>query len=256
MRMRVGLRTMSNLLCKFKESGLLLPLILSVVGVFILVSLGNWQMKRKAWKETLISQVTERVDSAPLAFKDVKAKSHNLEALNYQPVRVRGVFDHSQERHYFLPHNGKVGWHIITPFETDEGDILFVDRGFVPDTLKEADKRPKGLIKGEQTIEGLVRLSEVPNYFSPKNNVRQNKWYVRDLSELYGSLNASAVKPLPFMIDQKRVGTSGEWPLPGVTKVKFTDKHLGYALTWYGLAMTLIGVFAAFSFSRLSGKKD
>lgn len=242
---------------KLKQAGLVYPLILTLIALGVLVSLGNWQMERMAWKADLIKLVNERVASPAISFKELVQRSPKLEDVRFQPVRLRGTFDHSEERHYFLPYKGKVGWHIITPFILETGEIVLVDRGFVPDALKEAKERPKGLITGLQEIEGLVRLSEERNYFSPLNDVRQNKWYVRDLKELYGSLKMSegGQSAWPFMVDQKRVGTSGEWPLPGVTKVTFTDKHFGYALTWYGLALTLIGVFLAFAYSRLSAIK-
>ncbi|GAA6211046.1 SURF1 family protein [Hyphomicrobiales bacterium 4NK60-0047b] len=236
---------------KFSRAGLLLPLLFTVVGLVILISLGNWQMERKVWKANLIDLVNKRIASSTSSFEEVVALSKNLDDIRFRPVTVKGVFDHTQERHYFLPFKGKVGWHVITPLKTEAGDVVLIDRGFVPEALKDASLRSKGLVEGPQVIEGLVRLSEEGNYFSPLNDVRGNKWYVRDVQELYASLKGDVKRSFPFMIDQKRIETSGEWPRPGVTKVKFSDKHLGYALTWYGLALTLIGVFIAFAFSRL-----
>jgi surfeit locus 1 family protein len=236
---------------KFSRAGLLLPLLFTVVGLVILISLGNWQMERKVWKANLIDLVNKRIASSTSSFEEVVALSKNLDDIRFRPVTVKGVFDHTQERHYFLPFKGKVGWHVITPLKTEAGDVVLIDRGFVPEGLKDASLRSKGLVEGPQVIEGLVRLSEEGNYFSPLNDVRGNKWYVRDVQELYASLKGDVKRSFPFMIDQKRIETSGEWPRPGVTKVKFSDKHLGYALTWYGLALTLIGVFIAFAFSRL-----
>ena len=37
----------------------------------------------------------------------------------------------------------------------------------------------------------------------------------------------------------------------GTTRIDLPNRHLEYALTWYGLALTLIGVYAAFVVSRL-----
>lgn len=237
---------------KFKRSGLIFPSLFAIIGLVILIGLGNWQMERMAWKANLIELVNERIESPSRSFEEVLKLTKNLEDIRFQPVTVRGVFDHSQERHYFLPYKGKIGWHIITPLKMQSGQIVLIDRGFVPDELKDASRRPKGLVEGEQVIDGLVRLSEQGNYFSPPNDVANNKWYVRDIAELYASLGEGVKQPLNFMIDQKRLKSSGEWPLPGVTKVEFSDKHFGYALTWYGLALTLIGVFIAFAYSRFS----
>jgi surfeit locus 1 family protein len=36
-----------------------------------------------------------------------------------------------------------------------------------------------------------------------------------------------------------------------VTRLELPNRHLEYALTWYGLAATLAGVYLAFAVSRL-----
>jgi len=41
--------------------------------------------------------------------------------------------------------------------------------------------------------------------------------------------------------------TEGQWPKSGVTRLDFSNRHLEYAMTWYGLALTLVGVWFAFS---------
>ena len=55
----------------------------------------------------------------------------------------------------------------------------------------------------------------------------------------------------PFMLDATGEYRPDMLPQPNETKLTFTNNHLGYALTWYGLACTLIGVFAAFARERL-----
>ncbi len=42
----------------------------------------------------------------------------------------------------------------------------------------------------------------------------------------------------------------GGWPKGGTTRLQLTNRHLEYALTWYGLAATLIAVFAAYAATR------
>ena len=230
-----------------RQAGLLWPLVLAVIG------LGNWQMRRMAWKADLIELVNNRLKSEPISFEALKQRATGGEDIRYQPVRVSGQFLHDEARDYFLPLGSKVGWHILTPLRTAGGDVVFIDRGFVPDKLraevaqsKESEARPEG----EVTITGLARRFETAGLFTPANNVKENKWYWRDGPGLYKSL-AGDPPMLTFMIDQRERLGDGEWPKPGVTRVQFTDKHFGYALTWYGLAMTLVGVFLAFAYQRL-----
>ena len=57
---------------------------------------------------------------------------------------------------------------------------------------------------------------------------------------------------MPFTIDaDARPEPPGGLPRGGVTRLDLPNRHLEYALTWYGLALTLIGVYAAFAASRL-----
>ena len=43
----------------------------------------------------------------------------------------------------------------------------------------------------------------------------------------------------------------GGLPRGGVTRLDLPNRHLEYALTWFGLALTLIGVYGVFAASRL-----
>ena len=240
------------MIARFKKAGLIWPLALTLIGLVILIMLGNWQMQRMTWKENLIATVEQRLKLEPIAFAALKERAAAGRDIRYQPVTVTGVFEHEAERHYFLPFKGKVGWHILTPLKTSGGDVVLIDRGFVPDKLKDQSLRKDGLPTGALTITGLARSFEEARLFTPENDVANNKWYWRDGPGLYQSISAQTkVTPLPFMIDEATKASSGAWPRPGVTRVSFHQKHFGYALTWYGLAATLAGVFAAFAYVRL-----
>jgi surfeit locus 1 family protein len=43
------------------------------------------------------------------------------------------------------------------------------------------------------------------------------------------------------------LGPAGSLPEPAQTLPRPRNNHLGYAITWYGLALSLIGVFVAFA---------
>ena len=62
----------------------------------------------------------------------------------------------------------------------------------------------------------------------------------------------TGVRALAFTVDaDARPEPPGGLPRGGVTRLDLPNRHLEYALTWYGLALTLIGVYAAFAASRL-----
>ena len=90
--------------------------------------------------------------------------------------------------------------------------------------------------------------------FTPANDAARNLWYWPDVA----AMTASAFPPGAVM----RHCPSWSMPTPspsrpaacrrgGVTRLDLPNRHLEYAITWYGLALTLIGVYFAFAASRL-----
>jgi surfeit locus 1 family protein len=77
-----------------------------------------------------------------------------------------------------------------------------------------------------------------------------------DIAAMTGSAYRDApgatMTALPYWIDaDARPEPPGGFPKGGVTRLDLPNRHLEYAITWYGLALTLIGVYLAFAASRL-----
>ena len=68
---------------------------------------------------------------------------------------------------------------------------------------------------------------------------------MRDPLRLSAAYGLPVDRTLPYTIDAG-VGATPPSGLPqaGETRLSFSDNHLGYALTWYGLAIAAVGVFA------------
>jgi surfeit locus 1 family protein len=61
-----------------------------------------------------------------------------------------------------------------------------------------------------------------------------------------------ASDPLPRVIEaDAKPEPPGGLPRGGVTRLDLPNRHLEYALTWYGLAAALAGVYLSFVVSRL-----
>ena len=56
------------------------------------------------------------------------------------------------------------------------------------------------------------------------------------------------------MIDADAAPGPGVLPQGGESRLVFPNNHLGYALTWFGLALALLGVFTVFAGQRLRGE--
>lgn len=238
---------------------LILPGIATVFAVIILISLGNWQVRRLAYKTALAAHVTERLKAAPVPLPDRAAwATIDGEAADYTPVRLSGRFVPTREFHVFTTLGepkgkfGGVGWFIFTPFIDAAGDEVVINRGFVPDGKQDPAIRPDGLSDAPVTITGLLRRPEGSNPFTPANDVVGNRWFTRDPVAMAKVLGVAADRTLPFYIDLDASFTpKSGLPQAGETVVDFSNNHLGYAITWYGLALTAIGVFGAFAWTRL-----
>jgi surfeit locus 1 family protein len=207
----------------------------------ILLGLGTWQLQRKNWKEALLAEIAARGSAASreiLPAADAAAE--------YTRVRLRGSFIADSERYIFIsvPRQasgvGGPGYWQFQLFET-EGRSLYVNRGFVP----EADKLKRRDAPRDVVIEGVFRLPEPRGRHSNPNDPTKNVYYVRAPLEFAASAKASAIARLDSYIDMTGPMPTSGLPLPMVGKITIPNRHLEYALTWYALAATLIGVAIA-----------
>jgi len=222
-----------------------LAVILGLVGLVVLLGLGTWQVERLQWKEALLATIEQRTHAAPEPLADIEKRFAQTGDVDYWPVTATGSFLHSGERHFFATHEGEAGYFVYTPLRLADGRFVFVNRGFVPDHLKDPVKRPQGQVEGEVTVNGLARnpLSEKPSSLVPDNEPAKNLffWKDRDMMAATAGLPAGAVV-LPFFIDADKTPNPGGLPVGGVTIVDLPNNHLQYVVTWYGLAAALAGV--------------
>jgi surfeit locus 1 family protein len=224
--------------------------IVFLVMLAILLSLGTWQVERLQWKEKLLADITERRAAAPVALADIEALAAGGQDIEYRPVTVSGVFANNRERHFFATWHGQTGYYVYTPLQLADGRFLFVNRGFVPFEAKEPEMRKQGQLTGEQTVTGLARakLAEKPSSIVPDNDIAKNVFYWKDLDAMASSTGIPADRLVPFFVDAGAAPNPKGLPIGAVTQFDLPNNHLQYAVTWYGLALALVGValFALF----------
>lgn len=241
------------MLRKIRSKGLIWPAVATLVAFAMLVALGSWQMRRLAWKEGLIGAIEERTKASPVAVSEVEWRLENGGDIEYTRVKAKGQLLNDKELHiYALDERLGPGWHVVTPLQQDNGSVIFVNRGYVPDDMKDPAKREQGQLQGEVEIVGLARVPETPTTFTPENDPAKDVWYWRDLGAMTKTaLGEGAFEVVPFYIDaEAEPAPPGGWPKGGVTRLELPNRHLEYALTWYGLAAALLAVFAVFAVTR------
>lgn len=236
---------------------LILPALFSAAGIYILLKLGFWQLDRLEWKTNLINKVQSRmtVPSVPAPPEAEWAKVNRKDD-EYRRVRATGTYKHEHEVAVYTTltkPKGKLsgqGYWILTPLVQKDGSIVIVNRGFVPLAYRDPETRKYGLLQGQVTVTGPLRMPEQANWFTPDNVPSHNNWYRKDPAEIARTLNLKRVAP--FMIESDGSINPSRLPQGGETKVDFPNNHLGYAITWFGLAAALAGVFLAFAWQRLT----
>lgn len=243
--------------------GIILPILAATIVFAILVGLGLWQIERLQWKEALIAQVSARATSAPIPAPGPKAWADAGQGnLEYQPVSVTGRFHHQYEAHGFTtlaaPRGrfGGIGYFVMTPLETDEGWFVYVNRGFVPQVRKEGATRQAGQIDTKATVTGLWRGPRPGPRLIAKDDTADNIWFSRDPGRFAAWNGPPGALVAPYIIDAYfDADLKGGLPQGGETFIDFPNNHLGYALTWFGLAAGLLGVVLVYARGRFRNSR-
>lgn len=218
----------------------------TVIALAILLGLGAWQLQRLKWKEGLLAHVAE-LKSAPARplepTLDALADGRNVD---FTRVRVTcpGLARASYLELYGLK-DGQAGSRLISACAVASRAYrtVLVDRGFVRDVIS---ARPPTDPTDHAPVEvtGVLRTPDAASFMTPQNQVGANRWFSRDVGAMAQALNAP--QPAPVFLFAE-TSSNPEWralepaPLPS----EIPNRHLEYALTWFGLAAALAGVYAA-----------
>ncbi len=218
------------------------PTLMSIPAFLVLLALGTWQVNRLAWKEEIVRAFAERVNAEPLM---VAPAGRALDEIEYRRVRLSGRYLNDHEM--FLAgrtYNGRGGWNVLTPFETADGAVVVVDRGWVPLDKRDRATRPQSLIEGPTTVEGVIRRADVRNYFTPVNEPDRNLWFSADVEAM--ARKAGIPKVHPYLVEGLRQTIPGGFPVGGEIRVALRNDHLQYAITWYALALALVVIYVLY----------
>jgi len=225
----------------------------AAIAFAILIGLGVWQLQRLKWKEALLAHIAaaEAAPARPLEpALDALAAGHEQDF-----VRVRAAcpgLAHAPAVELYALRQGQIGARLVSacPVTAAAYRSILVDRGFVPDTVT---ARPRLDPKDAEPVEvvGVLRRPERGNFMTPPHTA--TRWYLHDPKAMGQALNAPApVAPLVLMAE---IPTNRDFPAlrPAPFPVDIPNRHLEYALTWFGLAGALAGVYGAAVFKRIKG---
>ena len=180
--------------------------------------------------QALIATLEVRMIAAPVPL----ASAITQAGAEYLKVQATGRLDVAHVLYKQTVFRGLAGWEAIAPFQTDDGVSVLVDLG--------ASESREQLLKPINQVTGILRLhNKGRGIFDNENSSSQNQWFWWDLPQMQA---AAGIRGAPPVILQALANESGfEAAEP---KVELDNNHLGYAVTWFGLAVALVGVTLAF----------
>ncbi len=216
------------------------PSVIAGVGVVTLLALGTWQIFRMAEKREINGLRAERLAAAPAA---LPAHLDEPLAWEFRRVTVSGTLNHARE--LYLPcrsQRGNEGTCVLVPLMRRDGLPVLVNRGWVPPARKDPARRADAQPAGEVSLDGVLRVSQQRTRFMPDNDPGRNVWFAYDLPAMASALGVATFAPFYIEASLDPRAPPGA-PIGGQTRFQLPDNHLGYAFTWFTLAIALAVIF-------------
>lgn len=222
-----------------------------LIALSILIALGAWQLQRLKWKEGLLAQIAALQAAPARPLEPVLAQLSSGADVSYTRVSAvcPGLASAPFLQLYGLK-DGEAGTRLVSACALASGPygVILVDRGFVADTIS---ARPP-VEPGDRTptaVTGVLRVPDKATFVTPPNEPAANRWFSRDVPAMAAALSASRPAPVFLMAE---TSTNPAWAAlePAAMPAEIPNRHLEYALTWFGLAAALIGVYAALLWKR------
>ena len=217
-------------------------LLASLIGAALLVSLGVWQLDRLEWKRGVLADMEAHLADEPAALPDRPDPRRD----EYDPVRLAGTID-GRELPVLASTKERGPVHrIVSRFDAEDGRRVLLDRGTL--SVHRLDTpRPVGAAE----VRGNLLWPDERDRFTPANE--DDLWYARDVAEMAEALGAEPILVVASEVRLASGAAPGVEPLPVGTE-GIPNDHLGYAITWFGLAAAWIAIAGALLWRRSGGR--
>ena len=243
---------------------LLWPGIMTAVMLAVLLGLGSWQVKRLFWKQALLAQIAQAEAAEPVPLAQMEARGIEVQRTTgqragtpftpppFMKISATGTFLPDETALYgadvrdVAPGPGiggpTMGAQLIEPMREVNGDLILVDRGWVPLSRTGPLDQPRGKV----TVSGYVRLGDTQHWFSAADDPSSRRFFTLDPRAIGNAIGLADIRP--FVLVALAAGTGpgllvDHWPDPARHLPRPPNNHLSYAITWYGLAVALLAIF-------------
>ena len=223
--------------------------LLCLLALPLLSSLGFWQLERAEQKRALLSEFTLQQTQPPLSINGMTlAELGKLP--DYQRVSADGQFDN---KHIWLIDNktrqSKVGYEVVQLFKVQDGSSVLVNRGWIQGMRLRTD------LPDIETLEGTVTLfanAKTMTNYRLLNSEHESTGWPRvilqvEVATAKQALNVKVAEKLLYLDGQSPAALVGDWKTINIQP----EKHTGYAVQWFAMAIALV-IWFCFASSNLA----
>lgn len=219
---------------------LLGPALATAAALVVLIGLGVWQLQRLAWKEALLASIAHGEAARPVALSSLAAPPplfSKVEAAG--TLRDVGLYGIAVRT---TPEGEREGAFRLGVLERPGAPAVLVNEGWVPDGLV-PDPEPR-----RASVVGYVLPGQAPGLFTPPGDPAHRRFFSPDPEGIAAVLGLKQVAP--FILVALGNAPPGTYPQPAQHLPQPPNNHLGYALTWFGLAAGVLGIFVTYAMQK------
>jgi surfeit locus 1 family protein len=225
--------------------------LLTIVLIALLISLGRWQLRRADEKRALFDAFAAGTDAT------LPIDASTPPVTRYQHLEASGHYD--QARQVLIDnmvHAERAGYFVITPFALTGGGWLLVNRGWVPLGASRAERPAIPVAGDERRVRGRADHMPSPGIqmgtkaaLAPPFPVVAGFPSRADIAQLLHESSWADATDLVLLDPGEPDGYVRDWSAPGFPPMR----HLGYAVQWFALALTLAVIYVVTNLRRAGG---
>lgn len=217
--------------------------------ICLLLLLGLWQLQRASEKKGILAAHTEAAKKSPRQLGELLAEANPRQDLYGTRVLVSGTY--FQERQFLLDgqvRGGRVGYEVLTPLRLATGrPLILVNRRWVPASADRSDLPKLEVPSGMVQLTGFWRRLPLPGLRLGEESCNEGQWprvvfYPR--AETLACLLGEPVADGMLVLESDPAGQRELVNMP-------PERHYGYAVTWFALAITLLAIFVTVNTRKL-----
>lgn len=226
---------------QYQFKATLIPSIITVALLYIMISLGFWQLDRAEYKANVQSLIESKQGTATISLDSIAKEEENW---IYQPVFASGNYDLKHQVYLDNQVNNMIaGYSVFTPLKITDDLAILVNRGWLPVGESRSNLPDISVTSETLRIDGLLSHAPSKTLVLSENANSYLQWpavlqYV-DIIEIEKQLD---YKLMPMVIIMDQIKQTNLQPLPIRINMR-SEKHTAYAFQWFGLSLTLFIIY-------------